>query len=644
MATRIAVSLLVALLLFVHTCGVWAVVEVNMEEKVEVMRGATAQITCMYTSDEGIGGTTVQWLVVTRSGEEKAIYYQDSFHTKKEPNTAYTDRISVNRTGAEEVVLTINNVQLQDEREFICRIKSLTDGMGTGSTNLRVFERPNFPTIEVRTEGITADQGKLSEIGTCQVKNGYPKPNITWYRNNTPLRSVTNEVEVSSSTTTESTGLFSVLSKLSLNVKKEDKDADFYCEATYLLPGFSGMSETDHINITVFYPSTEIYVWVESPKGKIKEGDTVVLRCSGNGNSPASFSFKHNDVDLPGEANVNVSEADVKVLENVSRQNSGVYQCTSFDMDTFEELLNTTTVFVNYLDAAVVTPRESVSMVMGQEVDATCNALSSLQTQTVWLKDGEEVSKGHILKLKAQSLDTAGTYVCVVTVPDIEGMETNSSLRVFVKSPPVLKEDDVTEVETEEETVVLSCHARGYPVPTINWDIQDGQKLSNPNYKILSDDSSQSTLSLKVNSNATVFCKASNNQGDDKATFHIKVKTTVYTTPATTTTTTTTTTNNTNTISNVTVKAKTPNSAEKVKAESNGVIIAVIIICILLLAILGSVLYFLYKKGKICGRSGKQDLTKEKSSKDNIVVEMKSDNTEESILLGANGEKQSPRD
>ncbi|XP_023817390.1 cell surface glycoprotein MUC18 isoform X3 [Oryzias latipes] len=637
MATQITVSLLVALLLFVHTCGVWAVVEVNMEEKVEVMRGETAQITCMYTSDEGIGGTTIEWLVVTRSGEEKAIYFQDSFHTKTEPNTPYTDRISVKRTGAEEVVLTINNVQLQDEREFICRIKSLTDGMGMGSTNLRVFERPNFPTIESRTEGVTADQDKLSEIGTCQVKNGYPKPNITWYRNNTPLRSVTNEVEVSSSTTTESTGLFSVLSKLSLNVKKEDKDADFYCEATYLLPGFSGMSETEHINITVFYPSTEIHVWVESPKVKIKEGDTVVLQCSGNGNSPASFLFKHNDVDLPGEA-------DVKVLENVSRQNSGVYQCTSTDMETFEELLNTTTVSVNYLDAAVVTPRENVSMAMGQELEATCNALSSLQTQTVWLKDGEEVSKGHILNLKAQSLDTAGTYVCVVTVPEIEGMETSSSLRVFVKSPPVLKEDDVTEVETEEETVVLSCHARGYPVPTITWDTKDGKKQSDPNFRILSDDSSQSTLSLKVDSNATVFCKASNNQGDDKATFNIRVKTTVYTTPVATTTTTTTTTNNTIPISNVTVKPKTPNSAEKVKAESNGVIIAVIIICILLLAILGSVLYFLYKKGKICGRSGKQDLTKEKSSKDNIVVEMKSDNTEESILLGANGEKQPPRD
>lgn len=36
--------------------------------------------------------------------------------------------------------------------------------------------------------------------------------------------------------------------------------------------------------------------------------------------------------------------------------------------------------------------------------------------------------------------------------------------------------------------------------------------------------------------------------------------------------------------------------------------------------------------------------TKEKSNKDNIVVEMKSDNTEEAILLGVNGEKQPSSD
>lgn len=44
-------------------------------------------------------------------------------------------------------------------------------------------------------------------------------------------------------------------------------------------------------------------------------------------------------------------------------------------------------------------------------------------------------------------------------------------------------------------------------------------------------------------------------------------------------------------------------------AEGSGVIIVVIILCLLLLGILGSVLYFLHKKGKIpCGRSGKQEM------------------------------------
>lgn len=44
-------------------------------------------------------------------------------------------------------------------------------------------------------------------------------------------------------------------------------------------------------------------------------------------------------------------------------------------------------------------------------------------------------------------------------------------------------------------------------------------------------------------------------------------------------------------------------------AEGSGVIIVVIILSLLLLAILGSVLYFLHKKGKIpCGRSGKQEM------------------------------------
>lgn len=43
--------------------------------------------------------------------------------------------------------------------------------------------------------------------------------------------------------------------------------------------------------------------------------------------------------------------------------------------------------------------------------------------------------------------------------------------------------------------------------------------------------------------------------------------------------------------------------------ESKGVVIVAVIVCILVLALLGAVLYFFYKKGKLpCGRSGKQEM------------------------------------
>uniref|UniRef100_UPI0037E796ED melanoma cell adhesion molecule b isoform X4 n=1 Tax=Semicossyphus pulcher TaxID=241346 RepID=UPI0037E796ED len=605
MAVRDAASLLVGLFVIFHTWGAWADVDVNMEDRVEVIMGETAQITCMFTSSEGIGGMMIQWSYVTRSGEKQRIFYQDSTMKVVERGTPFTERISVNGTGATgEVVLTISDVQLADEVEFVCYIRGLTDGSGEGRTKLKVFKTPDLPTIEHLQKEISVNEKDMVKIGTCEVKNGFPKPNITWYSNTTPLRSVPNVMKVVPRSTIESSGLFSVTSELNMKVVKEHKDDEFYCEVTYFVPGGTRMTETYRINITVFYPSTAVNAWVESPKGKIKEGDSIELHCVGNGNSPSSvISFKRLEDDKTWEQKV-------LLLPNVSRLDSGGYECTSLDTDTFESVSDNISIFVNYLDPAVVMPQENVIVAQGADLKATCNALSSLQTQTVWIKDGQEVSKGHTLMVEKATFDKAGTYMCVVTVPEIEGMETSGTLLLNVRGPPEILNRDNTEREESYETMVdLSCHVRGYPTPKVIWTTSDGKVLGTAS-EIVTEDGVKSEVSIKVTSDITAFCNASNEAGTDVLIFNIK--------------------------------AIKPASAipKKNPKEGSGAIIAAIIICILLLAILGSVLFFLYKKGKICGRSGKQDLTKDKSSKDNIVVEMKSDNTEEAVLLGVNGEKQ----
>ncbi|XP_055022755.1 melanoma cell adhesion molecule b isoform X2 [Boleophthalmus pectinirostris] len=577
-----------------------------MEDRVDVRLGDTAQITCIFLTEDGPGGNIIQWFYVTRTGEKQRIYYLESGMSYPEKGTPFSDRISVNGTGATgEVVLTIDDVQLKDEVEFICIVKSLTDGTAEGRTKLRVFQAPAPPTIVGAQKGISINEDTLSKIGTCEVKNGYPKPNITWYKDKTPIRSSLEEVRVSPSITTESSGLYSVKSELSMKVIKEDADALFSCEITYFAPGGETlMVETSPINITVYYPHTALKMWVESPKGQIKEGDNVVIHCSGDGNNPYT-SFSINSKQTLS------SDSSELVLENVTRLNSGEYVCTALDMESFNEITENITVFVNYLEDVVIKPEKIIEVPQGEEGQATCNAMSSLPTQTSWFKNGEEVAKGHTLILNDATFDTAGTYVCVVTAQEVEGLERIGTLRVYIQGKPEILPPVSTEIEESMDTTVdLNCYVRGYPYPTVTWSTSEGESLpAAPETE--TDDGVLSTVSVKVTGDVIVFCNATSSLGEDSMAFNIKA-----------------------------IKPQTDNPSETLKKEGSGVIIAVIIICILLLAILGSVLYFLYKKGKICGRSGKQDLSKGKAGKDNIVVEMKSDNTEEAVLLGVNGEKQ----
>lgn len=43
------------------------------------------------------------------------------------------------------------------------------------------------------------------------------------------------------------------------------------------------------------------------------------------------------------------------------------------------------------------------------------------------------MSEGHTLVLKDTTFDTSGTYSCVVTVPEVGGMETSGTLRVHIQ-------------------------------------------------------------------------------------------------------------------------------------------------------------------------------------------------------------------
>lgn len=49
------------------------------------------------------------------------------------------------------------------------------------------------------------------------------------------------------------------------------------------------------------------------------------------------------------------------------------------------------------------------------------------------VQNGVQIAKGHVLVLKDTTFDKAGTYECIITVPEIQEMQTSGALAVKVR-------------------------------------------------------------------------------------------------------------------------------------------------------------------------------------------------------------------
>ena len=73
-----------------------------------------------------------------KSGLRTRIFYSDNDQEMVDGDTEYSTRIQVN-SDPQGSVLTLQDVLLLDEREFICQVNGLAAGNAEGRTNLRVF-------------------------------------------------------------------------------------------------------------------------------------------------------------------------------------------------------------------------------------------------------------------------------------------------------------------------------------------------------------------------------------------------------------------------------------------------------------------------------------------------------------------------
>ncbi|XP_043389776.1 cell surface glycoprotein MUC18 isoform X2 [Chelonia mydas] len=616
-AGRPGLLLACGLLLWGATAGGASKVEVSMLEVVEVELGQTARIPCNFSLPEASDYAYINWFYIDKRSRTK-IYYMVRGQVF-EVDTEYKGRVAME----DDFTLTISRVTLQDARTFVCQVGAGSLGVGENRTKLHIYKTPEPPEIQVNDAGIPVTSKEIPKIAVCISKNGFPAPNITWYKNGSPLWQDDTKISILSTLIKESSGLYTVSSTLFARVSREDRQSRFHCAVSYCLLGADQTATSEKVNVTVFYSTEKLSLVIRSPQPQVREGDEVTLHCEGDGNPPPEYNLLKVQEGAHAEEKDLTSSNGVLILRKVKKEDSGRYLCRTFDLDSMASLEATAELSVNYLEGLKITPEGPIQLQQGEGLALTCDARGSKPLELRWKKEkkGKLLGHGKQLKLSNVTLESSGNYSCEVAVAGVPGLSRSKQVYVAVHAKPQISPRDSLVPVKQNELVTLMCRATALPEPTITWSINGTVQNHIDHHRVISNLTVQVTPELLQSG---VTCMATNKLGTSSLHITLQLRTTPTSPPP---------------IGNTTAE---PIKKEQKTQESKGVIIVAVIVCILVIAVLGAVLYFLHKKGKIpCNRTGKQDITRPDARKDEIVVEVKSDKLPEEagLLQGANSEK-----
>ncbi|XP_040390372.1 cell surface glycoprotein MUC18 isoform X1 [Cygnus olor] len=582
-------------------CGAASGLQVSMPEVVEAESESTARIECSFSIPGNGSYAYVDWFYVDRSSRVKLLRIAGGEVLEEE--TSYKGRLSV----GEDKALSISKVTLQDARTFVCQVGAGSQGVGENRTELHVYKVPETPEIEASSAGIPVHSSTTPQIAQCVSENSFPPANITWYKNGEQLQPEENKVKILATLTRKSSGLYTVSSSLFATVTREDRSSFFHCAVHYWLRGQRRSKDSRRVNITVFYPTQHVELHIVPAAALVKEGDDVKLVCEADGNPAPVFSFYKK---VPEEWQDVTSLADtssgVLSLHGVNKSSSGLYRCQILDLDDMTQMEKDVELVVNYIEGVRVQMEPSSPLHEGDSVRLSCSAHSPVDLDFQWRDErGRKVAEGNQLFLRNLTFETSSNFSCRVVARSVPGLEQSKQVAVAVQGKPRIVAISSPLYVRQDEVVNLTCKAIAFPRPSVRWSINGTAHEYVENQHVASN------LTVRVSHDllrAGAMCRVSNALGVSEK--HIQL-------------------------------------LDEKTSESKGVIIVAIIVCILLVAVLGSVIYFLHKKGKIpCGRAGKQDITKPEARKDKNVVEVKSDKLAEEagLLQGANGERRPAAD
>ncbi|KAG7223356.1 hypothetical protein INR49_015712, partial [Caranx melampygus] len=170
------------LLVLSSLIGCVELISVTTPQKyVNVTKGASVKLQCMFVTTQETTSLTIQWdFVPSSSLEPEQVYYYQS--GKDVIPNSYVGRIQPPSSPAmtRNASIVISNMQPSDAGVYSCEVHNFPDVDGQSQVNIvvNVLERPSTPYCSVHGD---VESGHLVTL-TCHSEHGSPKPKYTWVR------------------------------------------------------------------------------------------------------------------------------------------------------------------------------------------------------------------------------------------------------------------------------------------------------------------------------------------------------------------------------------------------------------------------------------------------------------------------------
>ncbi|XP_036069528.1 hemicentin-1 isoform X2 [Oryzias melastigma] len=409
-------------------------------------------------------------------------------------------------------MLQLPRARLEDAGQYVCTASN-SAGQDQKSFLLNVYVLPTLkPLHDAGSESMTPQVG--SSVTLRCVAQGFPKPEVTWYKNGQQLAA--------------GNGLKMDDNQLEITGVQISDGGTYTCKVSNV----AGQVDRT-FRLAVHIPPVLDGPLRESLNSTL--GSRVALLCEATGVPVPSISWLKDGSPIESSLQWQWSVRGNRLeLGPLGLSHAGMYTCVAKNSQgqTQKDYALTVQVSPTILDSDQAS---DVSAPSGEEVTLDCRVNGIPAPHVSWLKDGVtlvESDSHHIsmspdgskLTLLRLSAEDSGTYTClaVSTVGQDSKIYT-----VHVLVPPSISDESTVPREvqvTQDSVVTLECRAAGNPPPQISWMKNGRPLLLSPRTRLLSGDSLLRIARVQLSDSGVYTCVARSRAGLAELSYDVQVQ------------------------------------------------------------------------------------------------------------------------